>query len=90
MSLDFSPDGETLVTGSQLNVLEFWDVPTQELIGEPIVAHADWIWAVAFGPDGTYVASASEDSSIALSPSHLWQVDEAWSRDHLCGSRGAI
>jgi len=40
------------------------------LIGEPLRAHENWVYAVAFSPDTQWLASASEDTSV-----YVWDVE---------------
>jgi len=48
-SVCFSPDGRTLVSGSEDETCKFWDVATGELIWE--MADCGTVWSVAFGRD---------------------------------------
>jgi WD40 repeat protein len=79
-SIAFSPDGRTLASGScsehnsQSGIctegeIRFWDVATQQLLGEPIAAHTDAVFSVAFSPDSKLLASGGDDNEI-----RLWDV----------------
>ena len=63
-----SPDGQTLATIHIGGELMLWDAQTGELIGAPVAAHTGVGSAVAFSPDGTQLATASQspDGTIAL------------------------
>ena len=37
-----------------------------ELLSEKTNAHSDWIWSVAFSPDGTKIVSGSGDKTIKV------------------------
>jgi tricorn protease-like protein len=66
----FSPDGQTILSGSHDGTLIFWDMATgkqlrsiedHRLHGKPFE-----IVSVAFSPDGKTVASASSDQTVRL------------------------
>jgi WD40 repeat protein len=64
-SLAFSPDGRTILTGSQDNTARLWDAATGRPIG-PALAHQWWVRAVAFSPDGKAVLTGSLDGTARL------------------------
>jgi WD40 repeat protein len=51
-SLAFSPGGKTLAAGMADNTIILWDVATGQTIGQPLEGHTDWVYSVAFSPDG--------------------------------------
>jgi WD40 repeat protein len=64
-SISFSPDGETLVTGSDDKTAKMWNVKTyQELF--TLSGHPDQLKAVAFSPDGSRIATGSEDGATKI------------------------
>ena len=68
-SMTFSPDGNTLVTGSYDGTVRLWDVATHRQIGAPLAGHDGEIYSVAFSPDGKVVASGADDGMV-----RLWDV----------------
>lgn len=77
VTVAFSRDGDRLACGST-NLVHLWD----QHGGEPVQLHrhSGWVMALAFSPDGTTLASASEDRTIAL-----WDVVNGTLRRVLTG-----
>ncbi|MEO7841921.1 MAG: tetratricopeptide repeat protein, partial [Anaerolineales bacterium] len=70
-SLDFSPDGSLLATGSQDDTIKLWNVQTGELV-RTLEGHNGYrVASVAFSPDGSLLASGSTDDTV-----RLWQVSD--------------
>jgi hypothetical protein len=63
-SVDFSPDGQTIISGDGNNMLFFWDARSGRPRFEPVRAHPDPVTAVTFSPNGQMAASASRDGTI--------------------------
>jgi WD40 repeat protein len=61
----FSPDGQTLASGSCDNTIKLWNMTTGNCL-KTLHGHASWIWSVAFSPDGQILASGSQDETIKL------------------------
>ncbi|KAI2885980.1 hypothetical protein CBS13152_7275 [Aspergillus niger] len=61
----FSPDGQTVVSGSADKTIKLWNAATGEL-QQTLKDHSDSVQAVAFSPDGQTVVSGSDDKTIKL------------------------
>ncbi len=68
LSISFSPDGATIVSGGQDKALRFWNAETLEPVGK-LLGHGDDVTSVAFNNDGTRLVSGSQDKSV-----RLWNV----------------
>ncbi len=64
-SVAFSPDGKTVVSGSDDKKIKMWSVETGQEI-KTLVGHSSTVTSVAFSPDGKTVVSGSEDGDIKL------------------------
>ena len=66
----WSPDGTVLITWNEISgdrsQVQAWDTTTGQEIRELPSAHSDHIKDVAFNPDGTKMATASDDNTVII------------------------
>ena len=68
LSISFSPDGKTVVSGSLDNTTKLWDVANKKEI-TTLPGQGNAVNSAAFSPDGKRVACGSRDKTI-----RLWDV----------------
>jgi WD40 repeat protein len=81
-ALAISPDGQTLaaglcngagISGNLLSckdsVVQFWEVSSGNPVGTPIKGQNDFIFALAYSPDGITLATGGQDKMV-----NLWNV----------------
>ncbi len=64
-SLVFSPDGKTLISGSQDNTIKMWDIKTGSLI-TTLEGHTSTVTSLIVTQDGQRIISGSSDCSIRI------------------------
>ena len=62
-SVNFSPDGKTIASGSYDQTIRLWDTSGQP-IGQPLKGHTKSVNSVAFSPDGKTIISGSTDRTL--------------------------
>ncbi|NET62333.1 MAG: hypothetical protein F6K47_41390, partial [Symploca sp. SIO2E6] len=68
-SISFSPDGQTLASGSADRTVKVWDVYTGKCF-MTLQGHISTVWSVSFSPDDQTLASGSGDQKV-----RIWEVD---------------
>ena len=68
-SVSFSPDGNTIASGSADKTVRLWDANTGSLL-RTLTGHTDNVLSVSFSPDGNTIASGSDDDTV-----RLWNVN---------------
>ncbi len=71
-SMEFSPDGSRLVTGSRWDRVDVWDVDTAELLNS--MAHGDEVLSVSNSPDGETIASGSDDGTVRMWDANIGEL----------------
>jgi hypothetical protein len=63
-SVAFSPDGQTLASGSEDSTIRLWDLRQPAAAPTVLHGHGNMVSSVAFSPDGQTLASGSGDQTI--------------------------
>ena len=85
----FSPDGQTVLSGSGDNTLKLWETSSGQLL-QTLTGHQDWVTAVAFSPDGETVLSGSGDNTAQTLGDIFWPVAPDLNRTSRLGHCGSL
>ncbi|KEP46121.1 tyrosine kinase catalytic domain protein [Rhizoctonia solani 123E] len=65
-SVQFSPDGTRVVSGSNDNTIRVWDIEHGTTVVGPLEGHTDLVFSVTVSPGGSQIVSCSQDKTIRL------------------------
>ncbi|GEM_PF-5947053 len=72
-AVDFSPDGERFVSGSQDGRIKIWSSDGKEM--KVVAEMEDWVTSVRFSPDGTMLVSGHKIADPHRAAVRVWRVD---------------
>ncbi|CAE6503413.1 unnamed protein product, partial [Rhizoctonia solani] len=65
-SLQFSPNGSRLISGSSDNTIRVWDIECGTTAVGPFKGHTGLVSSIALSPDGSQIVSGSSDYTLRL------------------------
>ena len=83
-SVVFSPDGQTLASGSWDETVRLWDVQSG-VEKRRLIGHTDGVNSVVFSPDGQTLASGSSDETV-----RLWDVQSGVEKRQFTGHTDGV
>lgn len=79
-SLAFSPDEQTLISGSWDGTIKLWDIASGTLLWS--ARHGDHMAGLAFAPDGSLLATSGPDAAVRLWDAHSGKPLQALPHPH--------
>ena len=83
-SIDWSPDGQTIVTGDSSGKVELWSASTFGLI-RAFAPHAGETYVTRFSPDGSMVITGGSDGIVRLNRVSDGAVLRTWNKETVPG-----
>lgn len=80
----WSPEGETIASGSSDNTIGVWNTENGKLI-RPLEGHKSTVWSVYWSPDGRTLASGSSDKTV-----RLWDTEKGKEKCTLEGHSNTV
>jgi len=85
LAVAFSPEGNTLASGSAGGKIRLWDVRTYRQLGKELTGTQGQVNSMAFSPNGSTLASGGSDARV-----RLWDVHTHHQIGALTGTQGAV
>ena len=85
LAVAFSPDGNTLASGSAGGKIRLWDVRTHRQLGKELTGTQGQVNSIAFSPNGSTLASGGSDARV-----RLWDVHTHHEIGALTGTHGPV
>jgi len=84
LSIQFSPDGQSLATSSTNCEIQVWRVTDRQRL-LTLQGHTNWVRRISFDPAGELLASASDDGTL-----RIWDLFDGTCKKVLSGHNGSV